>query len=159
MDKKGVYSITCGECNSTYIGKTERNINTRISAHKRIFNGGSGYSGIANHLISEKHRFPDEANIKLIRSEHDPLKITIFELLEILKSYKNSPEKFLNRKIKLSESCILKIVAQIKPQYRHLQPKKRDRYKQTVNHNLPKTTCQMPHVNLTFHTLIPVNQL
>ena len=82
----------CGlECNSTYIGQTERNLNTRISEHKRIFNEGS-----ANHLISEKHCFPDETNIKLIRTEHDPLKISIFESSEILKSYKNPPEKFLN---------------------------------------------------------------
>ena len=103
------------ECNSTFIGKTERNLNTRISEYKRIFNESSGHSAIANHLISDKHCFPDRTNIKLIRTEHDPLKISIFESLEILKSYKNSPEKFLNRKIELSESRILKIAAQIKP--------------------------------------------
>ena len=113
-------------CNSTYIGKTERNSNTRISEHKRIFNGGSGHGAIANHLISEKHCFPEDANIKFIRTEHDPLKISIFESLEILKSYKNSPEKLLNRKIELSDSRILKIAAQIKPKYRHLQPKKNE---------------------------------
>ena len=100
--------------------KQKRNLKTRISEHKRIFNGGSGHSAIANHLTSEIHCFPDEANITLIRSEHDPLKISIFESLEILKSYKNSQEKFLNKKIELSESRILKIAAQIKPQYRHL---------------------------------------
>ena len=56
------------------MGKTERNLITRISEHKRIFKGGSGHNPIANHLISEKHCFPNEENIKLIRSEHDPLK-------------------------------------------------------------------------------------
>ena len=40
-----------------HIGKTERNLNTRISEDKRIFNGGSGHIAIANHLISEKHCF------------------------------------------------------------------------------------------------------
>ena len=74
----------------------------------------SGHSAIANHLISENHYFPDESNNKLIRSEHDPLKIGTFESLESLKSYNNSAEKLLNRKIELSESRILKIAAQIR---------------------------------------------
>ena len=54
------------------------------------------------------------AIIKVRLSEFN-FPIYIFESIEILKSYKNSPEKFLNRKIELSESRILKIAQQIKP--------------------------------------------
>ena len=76
------------------------------------FRGGS--KGL-REMVWNFHCFPDEANIKLIRTEHDPLKISFFQLLEILISYKNSSEKFLNPKIELSESRILKIATQIKP--------------------------------------------
>ena len=37
MDQKGVYSITCGECNSTYIGKTEHEfIHTHLGILKNL---------------------------------------------------------------------------------------------------------------------------
>ena len=37
-DWKGIYKLTCTSCNKFYIGRTNRNFNTRFTEHRKVFN-------------------------------------------------------------------------------------------------------------------------
>ena len=56
-DRQGaVYKIKCCNCQATYIGETGRNLNTRLTEHKRATRNGDVNNNIAEHHLQTNHR-------------------------------------------------------------------------------------------------------
>ena len=56
-DREGaVYKIKCCDCQATYIGETGRNLNTRLTEHKRATRNGDLNNNIAEHHLQTNHR-------------------------------------------------------------------------------------------------------
>ena len=56
-DRRGaVYKIKCCECQATYIGETGRNLNVRLTEHKRATRNGDINNHIAEHHLKTNHR-------------------------------------------------------------------------------------------------------
>ena len=56
-DRQGaVYKIKCCDCQATYIGETGRNLNTRLTEHKRATRNGDFNNNIAEHHLQTNHR-------------------------------------------------------------------------------------------------------
>ena len=54
--KSGIYQINCKDCEKIYIGKTKRNLETKVKEHFRnIKNGKIEKSAVAAHVWKEKH--------------------------------------------------------------------------------------------------------
>ena len=49
-----VYKIKCSECQASYIGETGRNLNTRLTEHKRATRNGDANNHIAAHHSTDK---------------------------------------------------------------------------------------------------------
>ena len=55
-DRQGViYKMKCADCQGTYIGETGRNLNTRLTEHKRATKNGDRTNHIAEHHRQTKH--------------------------------------------------------------------------------------------------------
>lgn len=58
-----IYSLTCGECDCKYIGKTERQLQFRIREHTKSFNRRelreTGASAMAEHYLSHHNNIVD----------------------------------------------------------------------------------------------------
>ena len=55
-DRQGaVYKIKCCDCQATYIGETGRNLNTRLTEHKRATRNGDLNNNIAEHHLQTNH--------------------------------------------------------------------------------------------------------
>ena len=56
-DRQGaVYKIKCCDCQATYIGETGRNLNVRLTEHKRATRNGDINNHIAEHHLKTNHR-------------------------------------------------------------------------------------------------------
>ena len=56
-DRQGaVYKIKCCDCQATYIGETGRNLNTRLTEHKRATRNGDLNNNITEHHLQTNHR-------------------------------------------------------------------------------------------------------
>ena len=56
-DRRGaVYKIKCYDCQATYIGETGRNLNVRLTEHKRATRNGDINNDIAEHHLKTNHR-------------------------------------------------------------------------------------------------------
>ena len=56
-DSRGaVYKIKCCDCQATYIGETGRNLNVRLTEHKRATRNGDINNHIAEHHLKTNHR-------------------------------------------------------------------------------------------------------
>ena len=56
-DRPGaVYKIYCSDCQATYIGETGRNLNTRLTEHRRATRNGDINNNIAEHHLQTNHR-------------------------------------------------------------------------------------------------------
>ena len=56
-DRQGaVYKIKCCDCQAIYIGETGRNLNTRLTEHKRATRNGDLNNNIAEHHLQTNHR-------------------------------------------------------------------------------------------------------
>ena len=56
-DRQGaVYKIKCCDCQATYIGETGRNLNTRLTEHRRATWNGDINNNIAEHHLQTNHR-------------------------------------------------------------------------------------------------------
>ena len=54
--QRAVYKIKCCDCQATYIGETGRNLNTRLTEHKRATRNGDLSNNIAEHHLQTNHR-------------------------------------------------------------------------------------------------------
>ena len=86
--KSHVYKICCCGCSSTYIGRTCRHLDTRISEHQKTS------SPVAKHAV-ECCGAPTAFNYKIIYQCQDSEKFTIIEVLHIsrCKSQLNTQDK------------------------------------------------------------------
>ena len=56
-DRQGaVYKIKCCDCQATYIGETGRNLNVRLTEHRRATRNGDLNNNIAEHHLQTNHR-------------------------------------------------------------------------------------------------------
>ena len=56
-DRQGaVYKIKCCDCPATYVGETGRNLNTRLTEHRRATKNGDNKNNIAEHHLQTDHR-------------------------------------------------------------------------------------------------------
>ena len=56
-DRQGaVYKINCCDCQASYIGETGRNLNIRLTEHKRATKNGDVNNHIAEHHLHTNHR-------------------------------------------------------------------------------------------------------
>ena len=51
-----VYKIKCWDCPATYVGDTGRNLNTRLTEHRRATKNGDYKNNIAEHHLQTDHR-------------------------------------------------------------------------------------------------------
>ena len=50
MEKEGVYSLKCGDCEAIYVGKTERNLKIWMNEHLRDVKNQKTENSLAEHL-------------------------------------------------------------------------------------------------------------
>jgi len=64
-----VYKMNCKDYNASYVGQTNRLLNTQIAEHKNHINRNTtAYSIITDHRISLSHDFEWE-NVKILDRE------------------------------------------------------------------------------------------
>lgn len=97
LEKNGVYSIKCDECEAMYIGETGRQIKTRVQEHVKDIR----CSNFGKHLHETGHRFSNWENVKLLHQQEKGIKLTLLEAFEINKHKKNDNIKLLNDQINL----------------------------------------------------------
>lgn len=105
-EKSGVYSVRCGSCPATYVGKTGRRLTTRISEHKP---SSSKQSHLKDHINKTNHEFSEE-NVSLLHAINEGPRLAAFEKLEILKCKKRSGDMCLNVQTDF-QSDLLELVA------------------------------------------------
>lgn len=90
LNNSGVYSFSCNDCNSVYIGQTGRSFLTRGKEHLKQFEKYKNTdivttnSSLANHLLVNKHT----ATLDNLNSLHLCTKSSKLNYLEILEIYK-----------------------------------------------------------------------
>ena len=91
-DRQGaVYKIKCCDCQATYIGETGRNLNTRLTEHKRATRNGDLNNNIAEHHLQTKHRIDwDSAECVIYSTDY-------YQRLTLESWFTNLEQKPLNR--------------------------------------------------------------
>lgn len=89
--KSGVYKLDCKDCNSFYIGRTNRNFEVRVKEHLRALNGNSE-SEFADHLINNNHNFDINHGLKILHTGYKASQINNLEILEIRKNVNNKAD-------------------------------------------------------------------
>ena len=83
-----VYKYSCGDCDATYVGKSQRHLKTRISEHKGVsVRTGQhltkpAFSNIRNHAWEKDHRILED-NFKVICKTSSNTDLLILENLTI----------------------------------------------------------------------------
>ena len=72
------HKLTCTNCNKFYIGRSNRNFNTRFKEHRKDFRYAEGKSKFSEYILNGGH----EMKIKHLENNHR--KINILEEIEIL---------------------------------------------------------------------------
>ena len=68
-DRQGAtYKIKCCDCQATYIGETGRNLNKRLTAHKRATRNGDLNNNIAEHHLQTNQRIDWDSAVCVIYS-------------------------------------------------------------------------------------------
>ena len=74
-----VYKTKCCDCQATYIGETGRNLNTRLTEHKRATRNGDLNNNIAEHHLQTNHRIDWDSAECMIYSTDYYLRLTLLE--------------------------------------------------------------------------------
>ena len=83
-----VYKYSCGECNATYVGKSQRHLKTRVSEHRGVsVRTGKpitrpAFSNIRDHAWETDHRIIED-NFKIITKSTYNSDLPILEALAI----------------------------------------------------------------------------
>lgn len=96
LGKPGIYKVSCGHCDMSYIGQTKRLLQTRLDEHiitdvriakEEIRKGLVPHfrSAVAEHIIKEKHNITNSDAV-ILRHITNPLKLAVAESLEIFKA-------------------------------------------------------------------------
>jgi len=84
-----VYKLFCKDCDATYVGQMKRELNTRISEHRRDINKKTGkHSVITEHRINNNHEFNWD-NLEILDKKKYYYRRLISEMINI-KSQKNA---------------------------------------------------------------------
>ena len=91
-DRQGaVYKIKCSDCQASYIGETGRNLNTRLTEHKRATRNGDANNHIAVHHQLTNHNIDWDSAQCLTYSTN------YFQRLTLESWYTNLEQTPLNR--------------------------------------------------------------
>lgn len=93
MQKSGIYSIECGECETIYVGQTGRTLKTRAAEHMK-----NAKSPINHHMKFNKHIINPDTNTKLLHQEQKGKRMDLLEFYEIEKAIL-SPKTCLNSQL------------------------------------------------------------
>ena len=96
MRSKVVYKIRCGDCNDFYIGKTSRNLITRLNEHKMGKN-----SSVSEHGQSLAHKI-DWESIEIIDNASSDRLLLLKEMLHI-----NNLKPEMNKQLNSELFCLL----------------------------------------------------
>ena len=89
--QEAVYKIKCSYCQASYIGETGRNLNTRLTEHKRATRNGDANNHIAVHHQLTNH------NIDWISAQCLTYSTNYFQRLTLESWYTNLEQTPLNR--------------------------------------------------------------
>ena len=80
LEKSGVvYHIKCGQCDSSYVGETERNLKKRFAEHHR------SASPVGHHMADKEHNFSD-CELSVLHQETNWFRRGVAEAVHINKS-------------------------------------------------------------------------
>jgi len=79
-----VYKLSCKNCYASYVGQTDRRLNTRVSEHRKDINKKtSNYSVVTDHRLEFNHDFDWDNPLILDKEKH--YKRLISEMINIRK--------------------------------------------------------------------------
>lgn len=97
LNKSGVYRLKCGDCNTLYVGRSGRSINSRINEHLTSFRVNSNNnSAFGVHLRVQNHNFNKEEDVKLLHNCDFGRRLEVLEEIEIYKHLNISNMETLN---------------------------------------------------------------
>ncbi|XP_023311228.1 uncharacterized protein LOC111691923 [Anoplophora glabripennis] len=88
LEGQGVYQIPCGDCEKSYIGQTNRRVQTRREEHRNAVEKNQATSSLAQHAKNTGHKINFEETRIIANIEHKTKRI-IREAIEIEKHTKN----------------------------------------------------------------------
>ena len=77
-----VYKGSCTDCDSFYLGKTQRLLITRVDEHKQALSKACRQSSIADHVLKTGHNF-DFAVFKVLAHDNNDVNLAYLESLLI----------------------------------------------------------------------------
>jgi len=80
MDKSGIYRVSCGKCDATYIRQTQRKLSKRLQEHRTKED-----SAVRSHCINTGHD-PDGISITLLHQCNKGNVMNAFEEIETIKA-------------------------------------------------------------------------
>lgn len=108
LNKSGIYSVLCQDCNKVYVGKTKRCLSCRFNEHYRPYHLKRNHmSTPADHMIDLNHSF---AGFRLLKQVNNERFLDAFEKIYIYRT-KNAS---MNRQIDF-ESTTSSLYSHLKP--------------------------------------------
>ena len=93
-----VYKIKCCDCQATYIGETGRNLNVRVTEHKRATRNGDINNHIAEHHLQTNHKIGWDSAKCTTYSKNSK---NYYQRLSLESWFTNLEQKPLNRFLQL----------------------------------------------------------
>lgn len=89
-NKSGVYAATCSTCSKQYIGQTIRQLKVRKKEHIRNIKNKESYaSGLAEHILTERHSI-DDTHFSLLEHESNRRRLNVLESMHIHLTHENN---------------------------------------------------------------------
>jgi len=86
LQKSGIYTIKCGDCNRKYYGQTKRTIDERYKEHMQCVRlNQPNKSAVATHILIDGHVNITKDNVNLLRQVHDQRQLDAYEAFYIQK--------------------------------------------------------------------------